>query len=59
MTLPEKLLAYRFIELTHRELDSIRSAIQDKDLAFARIIFARVETDLAVLKDLIQREEEE
>lgn len=57
MTNDEKNLAYQLIGLSQNQLDAIKDAILIKNFAFARILYARLETDLRVLNDLIQKED--
>lgn len=57
MTEKEQLLALRIVNVAKNELTAIYEAVRCRDLAFARILFARLETDLSVLRGLIHQEE--
>ncbi len=49
------LLSLRLTTIAQHELDDIRAAVKHKDLAFARVLFARLQTDLALLYSLIDQ----
>jgi len=53
----EQATACRLIDLSHSELETIKSAVLAKDFGFAQTIYARLVTDLGILKDIILQEE--
>lgn len=56
MTNEDYKLAGQLCGLSQNQLAAIQEAIKLKDLAFAKILFARLETDLSVLRGLIHKE---
>jgi len=57
MTDKDRQAVYRLIRMSITNLDIVRGAVRDKDFVFASAIYSRLETDLHMLRNLIQIEE--